>query len=749
MSFLISTSAQTVSIPDPGLDAAVRQALNKPTGPLTEQDMLGLTFLNAHDRNISNLAGLETARNLNTLLLFSNHLTNYSLPTLTNLASLNLSLNSLTNVTLPAGMRSLFSILIANNPLTQLTLPADMTGVEELVLHDNQLTSFSLPASMASLGELDLGFNALTNISLPSGLTNLDFLRLSGNSLRNFNPPPGLTRLTQLYLDQNQLTSFTLSAGMTNLHVLDLSSNQLTNLNLPPGSRSLLSLELDNNRLASLNLPSGLTNLFNLVLSSNQLTSLTLPPDMTHLTSLSLDGDPLTEFVLSAPLAANNLPATVTVLRNAGIGVFTYPLTVQLFPTLQSPVGTFQFSITGPPGDYAVLSSTNLADWNLLGPTRIPLGSNVITDTTAQFSPRKFYRAVRQIEPANMVFIPSNTFTLGSPNNEVGHQSDEGPQTSVTLSHGFWIGKYEVTQAEYLAVTGENPSGFPGDLNRPVESVSFFAASNYCVLRTQQEQAAGRIPLFTHYRLPTEAEWECAARAGTTTRFYYGDDPDLSGLRNFAWFGAHDGVTTHPVGQKEPNAWGLYDTAGNVWEWCQDWYGNYPGGSVTDPQGPATNPIGFKVIRGGAWEASEFDCRSARRGIEGASPFISDFIIGFRVVLVSDLYVCNRNPEVSLLGAPAFLAGSIPGRLGRQGCRRSQVIHGRATVLTLHSASQANCNFVVAASGSQPLVGLLVIEETSLIEICRPRVFGPLISISAGLQVCWLIFWYAAGLYLI
>jgi formylglycine-generating enzyme required for sulfatase activity len=235
-----------------------------------------------------------------------------------------------------------------------------------------------------------------------------------------------------------------------------------------------------------------------------------------------------------------------------------------------------------------------------------------------------------------MVFIPPNTFTMGSPNNEVGHQADEGPQTVVTLTRGFWIGKYEVTQREYLTVTGENNSGFPGDLNRPVETVSFFAASNYCVLLTAQDQASGKIPPGSHYRLPTEAEWECAARAGTSTRFSYGDDPDLTGLSNFAWFGAHNGITTHPVGQKLPNAWGLYDMAGNVWEWCQDWYGTYPGGAVTDPQGPSTNPIGWKVIRGGAWEASEFDCRSASRWFEGASPFIHDFILGFRVVLVSE-----------------------------------------------------------------------------------------------------------------
>ena len=198
------------------------------------------------------------------------------------------------------------------------------------------------------------------------------------------------------------------------------------------------------------------------------------------------------------------------------------------------------------------------------------------------------------------------------------------------------MAKYLVTQRDYLAVTGENPSQFPGNLDRPIESVSWFAASNYCVLLTAQDLAAGRIPPGSHYRLPTEAEWECAARAGTGTRFNYGDDPDVTSLTNHAWYSANSGFRTQPVGQKLPNALGLYDMAGNVWEWCQDWYGEYPGGGITDPQGPATNPIGWKVIRGGAWEGFELDCRSARRGFEPASPFISDSIIGFRVVLVTD-----------------------------------------------------------------------------------------------------------------
>ncbi len=744
--FMAVAVAQTVSIPDPGLNAAVREALQKPTGPLTQQDLLNLTVLNAHDRNISSLAGLEAASNLNTLLLHGNQVHSIDLSTWMNLAALDLGDNSLTNVTLPNGMTNLFSLLLPDNGLTQLTLPADLSRLEELNLNNNDLVSFELPSTLTGLGTLDLGFNALTNFLLPAGLTNLDLLRLSGNSLTNVTVPADLNRLTELYLDENELSSFTLPTGVTNLHVLELFFNQLTNLNLPSDQQNLIELDLDNNQFTSLSLPgsltglaflhlrsnqlteftlpdglkalssldlgenqlrtvslppgmghlnllrlsgntnltslvlpvgltnlsslflrsNGLTNLTlpsdlnqlldldalgnqlssfivppgldgltNLILSGNQLTNLTLPPDLTHLTSVVLNGNPLTQLVLSEPEAAN-VAETIAALQGLGIPVYVYPLMIQLQKQQRLEGGTFRFAITGPPGDYRVFGSTNLVEWSELAVSSNPLGSIFVTDTTAQVSPQKYYRVQPLTVPANMVFIAPNTFTMGSPDSEAGHEGDEGPQMVVTLSHGFWIGKYPVTQGEYLAVTGENPSGFPGDLNRPVESVSFFAASNYCAQLTLQDQSAGRIPPGTHYRLPTEAEWECAARAGTSTRFYYGDDPGLSSLSNYAWFGAHDGATTHPVGLKLPNARGLYDMEGNVWEWCQDWYGNYPGGSVTDPSGPASSPVGWKVIRGGAWEASELDCRSASRNIEGASPFISDFIIGFRVVLVTD-----------------------------------------------------------------------------------------------------------------
>jgi formylglycine-generating enzyme required for sulfatase activity len=183
-----------------------------------------------------------------------------------------------------------------------------------------------------------------------------------------------------------------------------------------------------------------------------------------------------------------------------------------------------------------------------------------------------------------------------------------------------------------MAMTGTNPSDYPGDLNRPVENVYFGPATDYCTMLTQRERAAGRIATNCVYRLPTEAEWEYACRAGTSTRFYYGDDPGYTNLTNYAWYGAKSGDITHPVGQKLPNAWGLYDMHGNVWNWCQDWFDYYTGGLALDPQGPS-NPTFFprsNVIRGGRWSALARFCRSAERRF--IYP-IGQPGLGFRVIL--------------------------------------------------------------------------------------------------------------------
>ena len=166
-------------------------------------------------------------------------------------------------------------------------------------------------------------------------------------------------------------------------------------------------------------------------------------------------------------------------------------------------------------------------------------------------------------------------------------------------------------------------------MNRPVERVSWNDAINYCAKLTEKEHQAGRLPSEYVYRLPTEAEWEYAARAGSTARFSYGDDPGYTKLKDYAWYDSNSSSTTHPVGQKLANAWGLYDMAGNVWEWCLDWYGKYPGGNVTDPRGPASGSP--RVFRGGSWDSVAWHCRSAIR--YGGDPGGRYGIFGFRVVL--------------------------------------------------------------------------------------------------------------------
>ena len=228
----------------------------------------------------------------------------------------------------------------------------------------------------------------------------------------------------------------------------------------------------------------------------------------------------------------------------------------------------------------------------------------------------------------HMVPVAAGTFQMGS----VAGFSIEQPVHAVTITRPFWVGKYEVTQAEYQSVRGTNPSQFqgasyPNAPQRPVELVTWIDAMAYCSSLTATEAAAGRIPAGYQYRLPTEAEWEYVCRAGTTTEWNTGASL-VCGQANFS--GCGPGQTT-VVGRYPANPWGLFDTHGNVWEWCLDsWDGsaNYPSSAVSDPyvsSGPG------RVIRGGSWFNAAGVCRSAYRGNSSPGGAISG--IGFRVVL--------------------------------------------------------------------------------------------------------------------
>ena len=209
----------------------------------------------------------------------------------------------------------------------------------------------------------------------------------------------------------------------------------------------------------------------------------------------------------------------------------------------------------------------------------------------------------------DLIWIEPGTFIMGSPENEIGHIVGIYPygetQHSETIQYGFWLGKYEVTHEQYKAIMGENPSEFSGS-GKPVETVSWYDAMSFCEKLTAREKEAGRLPAGYKYTLPTDVEWEYACRAGTTTAFNNGTNiPTVEqttdvcpNLGQVGWYWENAGEAVHTVGQKKPNAWGLYDMHGNVSEWT------------------SSKPKGFEgediyILRGGSWYDWTYNCRSA------------------------------------------------------------------------------------------------------------------------------------------
>jgi len=284
-----------------------------------------------------------------------------------------------------------------------------------------------------------------------------------------------------------------------------------------------------------------------------------------------------------------------------------------------------------------------------------------------------------------MAWIPPGHFRLGSPPSEPLRGADEGPEAAVTLSQGYWLGTTLVTIGQWRAVMGwgvreqllrvlhdDHKYAFNGrrqtlrdymqfavdadperylaneDDELPMYFVSWFDAQAFCAALNTRERAAGRLPPHYVYALPTEAQWEYASRAGTRTASYAGivagasaPDPVLDGI---AWYDANSGLGyhghgwtvqgrlagPHPVAQKRANAWGLYDMAGNLWEWCRDWYGGYTGGERIDPTGPPHGTL--RVNRGGSFGSAARDQRSASRA--GNPPAEASAFRGFRLALV-------------------------------------------------------------------------------------------------------------------
>ncbi|MHC4534447.1 MAG: SUMF1/EgtB/PvdO family nonheme iron enzyme, partial [Planctomycetota bacterium] len=280
-------------------------------------------------------------------------------------------------------------------------------------------------------------------------------------------------------------------------------------------------------------------------------------------------------------------------------------------------------------------------------------------------------------KPLEMVLISPGTFMMGSPSDEQDRDPDEGPQHQVTLTKGFYMGKYEVTVGQYvkfLEATGEesgvdwNDNNCPlsrssgsytlrdgRSWNQPMVEVSWYGAAMYCNYLSELEGLQSVYNPDTWevdwsangYRLPTEAEWEYACRAGTQTRFYWGDDPDYMEINDYCW---SDGDGWKEVGQKKPNAFGLYDMSGNVYEWCQDWYGSYGDSDQTDPIGP--NSGSTRVLRGGFRDEDARHCRSANR--HKISPDERHSSIGFRILRLD----VPKPLEMVLIPPGTFMMGS-------------------------------------------------------------------------------------------
>jgi sulfatase modifying factor 1 len=241
-----------------------------------------------------------------------------------------------------------------------------------------------------------------------------------------------------------------------------------------------------------------------------------------------------------------------------------------------------------------------------------------------------------------MLWVTPGTYSRGSPESEADRQANGSDETlhTVTLTKGFWIGKYEVTQAQYEAVTGNAPSLFEGS-SLPVEHVNWRDAMDFCDQVHLAEAGLQRIPQSYHYRLPTEAEWEYACRAGTVSAFSFGNSLSSSQANFDGYVGNTTAVGTYPA-----NPWGFHDMHGNVGEWCYDVYQEYPIDSVTDPLGmwQWRDDFIFQVVRGGGWFQLPTGCRSAYRRVVWQNLKISD--IGFRLCLGQRKSIVN-NPKKS------------------------------------------------------------------------------------------------------
>jgi formylglycine-generating enzyme required for sulfatase activity len=591
---------------------------------------------------------------------------------------------SLTSVTIPDSVNSIWSFTFHGcTGLTSVTIPNSVTSIGYYAFEGcTGLSSITIPDSVTSIEQSTFrDCTRLTSVTIPDSVTKIEMAAFWGcTGLINVTIGNGVASIgSHAFRDCTSLTSVTIPDSVTNIEWMAFYGCTKLSLKISSGVMSISGWNLANvGRLAAIEVDSlnpFYSSVGGVLYDKNQTTvilcprgivgSVTVPSSVTSIAGEAFKdcGLQVVYFLGDAPAHADdafaNTPATLFYVA----GSSGWESTLAGRPTVswsglfgaQSLEMYAGLTIIGEVGKvYSIKYVTDLtdpadSDWRCLEYLRLPASPYLWADKSAPATGKRFYRAVAMEPPENMVFIPPGTFRMGSPETEVDRWSWEVPQTAVTISRGFWMGKYEVTQGEYLEVMGNNPSWFNAvrlewwdekeidygtDLTRPVEQVSWDDAVAYCAALTERERLAGRIAPNSVYRLPTEAEWEYACRGWTSTQFSYGDDPEYTNLTNYAWYYHNSDWQTHPVGQKLPNPWGLYDMHGNVWEWCQDWFSEYSGGVAVDPQGPDTGS--YRVIRSGYWGYWN-DCVNARHCWSAYRlrdlPDHGDYaIIGFRSV---------------------------------------------------------------------------------------------------------------------
>ena len=505
-----------------------------------------------------------------------------------------------TYVVIPSVHNGLAVVAIGNrafydNQLTSVTIPGSVTSIGDSAFASNRLTSVAIPDGVTSIGDWAFASNRLTSVAIPDSVTHLS--GFSGNRLTSVAIPDGVISIGSWAFSQTELTSVAIPDSVTSIGEMAFAGNELTSVTIPDGVTSIGASAFSWNQLTSVTIPNSVTSILFSAFANNELTSVTIPGDVTSIGAWAFGDNVLTSITI---------PGDVQIVHDYSMGTHGASF-LALYESNGRLAGRYEFvdgAWTGPLCAY-------------------PDDNGVV-----------------RIEVAR---VDGGYFRMG----DCPGGQTVTPIRTVTVS-GFYMGVFPVTQGEWYDVMGTNPSWFHGGnaaiveaganwRNLPVEQVSWFDAVAFANALSVQ---AGLEPAYTingtavtwnhganGYRLPTEAEWEFVARGGIFCQegfIFSGSDT----VADVAWHGENSGWRTHEVGQLIPNALGLYDMSGNVWEMVWDRHGAYPSFPETDPTGSDFGSD--RMIRGGDWSFPSERARSVYRSFTYPAEQVGT--VGFRIV---------------------------------------------------------------------------------------------------------------------